>query len=352
MKGLKFCAVLVLVSLLSIGCGKKSGLEGKVVDGKGQPMTNVKVVASQVQPIKGYEQFETTTGADGTFRFGKLFPSSEYVLFPWNEAWSGVPMMTVQYDPTNLRTQFYKGGWTFDRKMIVQSGPEGETLVLPAPLTIKPAVSTVEGVILNGRQQPFSNLKVIANQQQPIKGYEQFETLTSADGSFRFDKLFPVSDYTLSAQEDDFVSIKGTVKTGLDEAIIKLKNQIVYRFLVSSEGVIRDTKTGLEWAVGPNRDTNYEEAVRWVASCRLAGGGWRMPMRNELRALYQKGVGDRNIDPVFKLSESWVWAEPKDSSSAWFISFDHGSNEQPWNYMSYSNIDPVLRVLGVRSRPR
>ena len=171
------------------------------MDGKGQPLANVKVVASQVQPIKGYEQFEATTGSDGTFRFGKLFPSSEYALFPWSEAWASMPMMTVQYDPTNLRVQFYKGGWITDRKMTAQSGPEGETVILPAPMMVKSAVTTVEGKFLNGRGQPFANLKIAAKQVQPMKGYEQFETTTEADGVFRFDSLCPVSQYILTAQD-------------------------------------------------------------------------------------------------------------------------------------------------------
>jgi hypothetical protein len=347
MKYLKFWAVLMLVGLLAAGCGKKSGLEGKVVDGKGQPMANVKVVVSQVQPIKGYEQFEATTGSDGTFHFGKLFPSSEYALFPWSDAWVNTPMMTVQYDPTNLRIQFYKGGWITDRKMTVQSGPEGETMILPAPVIVKQAISTVEGKILNGRGQPFANLKVEVKQAQPMKGYEQFETTTGADGTFRFDKLFPASDYTLTAHEDEFVSKKGTVKTGLEEQTVTLSSQIVFRFLVSSDGVVRDSRTGLDWAVGADRDTNYAQAEQWVANCRLAGGGWRMPTHQELKTLYQQGVGERNMDTSFKTTGWWVWAEPKDSSSAW--DFDFNSGTEPSYNRRYSDDN---RVFGVRSRPR
>jgi len=32
----------------------------------------------------------------------------------------------------------------------------------------------------------------------------------------------------------------------------------------------------------------------------VAGGGWRMPTRQELSALYQKGIGKRNMDFGFK----------------------------------------------------
>jgi hypothetical protein len=230
MKGLKFCAVLALISLLAVGCGKQSGLEGKVVDSKGQPLANVKVVASQVQPIKGYEQFEATTGSDGTFRFGKLFPSSDYAL--------GV--------------QYYEGGRI---TKMAQSGPEGETRILPS-LTI--------------------------------------------------------------------------------------------RFMGSSEGVIADSVTGLEWVVGPDSDTNYAQAEQWVANCKVVGGGWRMPTRQELRNIYQEeGIGKRNMDPAFKTTSPWVWSEPRDSSSAWRFHFDNGSDYWRTRDLSYNS-----RVFGVRSRPQ
>jgi hypothetical protein len=45
-KGLGRLVVGVLAVLLLFGCGKKSGLEGKIVDGKGQPLANVTIVAT------------------------------------------------------------------------------------------------------------------------------------------------------------------------------------------------------------------------------------------------------------------------------------------------------------------
>jgi len=105
------CILLVLMCLF--GCGKKSGLEGKVVDGKGKPMAGVKVVAKQVQPIKGYEQFETTTGSDGAFKFSKLFPTSAYELIT------------------------YPDGTTKNLTIKTESAPEGQTRVLPEPITIR-----------------------------------------------------------------------------------------------------------------------------------------------------------------------------------------------------------------------
>jgi hypothetical protein len=116
------------------------------------------------------------------------------------------------------------------------------------------------------------------------------------------------------------------------------------RYTVSPEGVINDAQTGLEWVVGPDRDLNHAQAVQWVASCSLAGGRWRMPTRHELKTLYQKGSGERNLDPAFKTTGWWVWAEARDSTSAWSFSFNHGCIT--WDARLNSTYG---RVFGVRS---
>ncbi|MFZ3208808.1 MAG: DUF1566 domain-containing protein [Geobacteraceae bacterium] len=112
----KIMAVVVGIMLITMaltGCGKKSALVGKVVDGKGNAMAGVKVVAKQVQPIKGYEQFEATTGSDGGFKFDKLFPTSAYELIT------------------------YPDGTTKKLSIKTESGPEGQTKTLPEPITVR-----------------------------------------------------------------------------------------------------------------------------------------------------------------------------------------------------------------------
>ena len=118
--------LVVGLGLLLFGCGKKSGIEGKVLDGKGQPMSGVKMIAKQVQPIKGYEHFETTTGSDGGFSFKGVFPSSEYSISPWDQ------------------------NWNTEAKIKVQSGPEGQTSILPSPLVIR-FTSNKDGVITDNK---------------------------------------------------------------------------------------------------------------------------------------------------------------------------------------------------------
>ena len=86
--------------------------------------------------------------------------------------------------------------------------------------------------------------------------------------------------------------------------------------------MITDGRTGLQWYVGPDRDTNWYDAEKWVEGLAVAGGGWRMPSRSELGGLYQKGKGSRNMDPTFKTSGWCVWSsEPHSSLKAWFFNF-------------------------------
>jgi len=213
------------------GGGKQSSVESKLVDGKGQPVAGVKIVAVQVQPIKGYEQFETVTKADGAFRLEGLFPSSAYLLKPWSDKW-------------NCETE-----------VSVASALQGETAVLPEPMTI--------------------------------------------------------------------------------------------RFTVSSDGVITDGTTGLEWVVGPDEDTDYVKAQQWVAACAVNGGKWRMPTQAELKGLYQKGVGKYNLAPSFKITDSWVWVESENSSRASAFDYRHYYEASPPGGASEG-----LRAFGVRLRPR
>jgi hypothetical protein len=116
-----------------------------------------------------------------------------------------------------------------------------------------------------------------------------------------------------------------------DQELMATRNACPYvkwssdgRFLVSREGVILDTRKSLEWIVGPDRDTTRSAAVSWVNSCTVGGGRWRMPTKEELGELYQKGKGERNLDPVFETTAYCVWAEGKesaDSPMAWGFGF-------------------------------
>jgi hypothetical protein len=99
----------ILIAFL-FGCGKKSSLEGNVIDGTGKPMAGVRVVAKLMQQDKAHS--ETTTGADGTFKLEKLSAATKYELIPY-------------LDETS------KG-----RSINAESAPAGQTKKLPNPILV------------------------------------------------------------------------------------------------------------------------------------------------------------------------------------------------------------------------
>lgn len=200
-----------------VGCGEKSGLEGKVLDSKGQPISGLKVIAKQVPPIiKGYGQFETTTSSDGTFKFKKIFPSSRYKISIWDKDWE-----------TGAGAE-------------VTAGPEGETVRLEKPIRVELAVNS-QGDPINPQTHKI-------------------------------------------------------------------------RFTVSGDGVIFDSITGLEWFKGPDKKTTWDQAKDWCADLSVAGGGWRMPTMDELKTLYIEDVGD---PPQFKTTGEWVWHTGQQNASTY-----------------------------------
>ena len=117
-------------------------------------------------------------------------------------------------------------------------------------------------------------------------------------------------------------------------------------YVAYANGIIKDINTGLEWKVGPDRDTNWNEARSWVQSLTLDGGGWRMPSLRELAVLYKKEAGFRNMTPLLKTTGWWIWSgEPDDSTKAG--AFNFYSNRHGWGPRSYSSTG---RAFAVRSR--
>ncbi len=114
-----------------------------------------------------------------------------------------------------------------------------------------------------------------------------------------------------------------------------------------ANGIVKDTKTGLEWKTGPDKNTSWDQASSWVQNLNLDGGGWRMPTTDELITLYNKGTGSQNMTPLLKTTGLSVWSgETKGSSYARGFNFFYGSRS--W----YSRDNSVYsgRAFAVRSR--
>jgi serine/threonine protein kinase len=118
------------------------------------------------------------------------------------------------------------------------------------------------------------------------------------------------------------------------------------RFVKLPSSVVRDNMTGLEWFAGPDRDISWRKAKSWVATLRVDGGGWRMPTIKELKALYQEGVGSRNITPLLETKGLWVWSgESKGPSTVWHYYLRDGKAQ----WIRHTDSISLCRAFAVRS---
>jgi len=88
------------------------------------------------------------------------------------------------------------------------------------------------------------------------------------------------------------------------------KNRKIIRngyFVGFPDGVLRDTKTWLEWIAGPDIDLEWEVAIHWVYKLKINGGGWRMPTLEQVKTLYQAGKGPHNLTSLIDTNEEVVW---------------------------------------------
>ena len=128
-----------------------------------------------------------------------------------------------------------------------------------------------------------------------------------------------------------------------DEAKIIAKDD---QYVSYENGIVYDEKTNLEWVAGHDKDTPWDKAKAWVESLSVEGGGWRMPTKEELKALYKKGAGERNMTPLFKITGWRVWSnEIEGESAAWYFNFIDG--DYTWGPRE-SEGNP--RAFAVRSR--
>jgi len=113
-------------------------------------------------------------------------------------------------------------------------------------------------------------------------------------------------------------------------------------------GIVYDSRTGLEWFLGPDKDIDWYQARAWVKSISDSKGKWRMPTVDELQNLYKKGTGTRNISPLFKNKGWYVWSgKEKNASSAWGFGFYIGSD-----FIDLRDASLSSRVFAVRSRKK
>ena len=95
-------------------------------------------------------------------------------------------------------------------------------------------------------------------------------------------------------------------------------------------GVVYDSKTGLEWIAGPRGRKSWYEANEWVKGLEIDGSGWRMPTSKELETIYQDGMGNRNMTRLLKTKAWWVWSAEQDNNLSLSL-FDFSRGTRDWH---------------------
>lgn len=116
-------------------------------------------------------------------------------------------------------------------------------------------------------------------------------------------------------------------------------------YVAYASGIVKDTKSGLEWKVGPDKNMTWDEAKSWVQSLNLDGGGWRMPTIDELATLYKKGTGSREMTPLLNTTGWAVWSGETKGSSPTRGCFSFYGARRYWGGRDYSG---DLRAFAVR----
>ena len=145
----------------------------------------------------------------------------------------------------------------------------------------------IEGKLQNGQGQPISGVTVIFKQVQTFKGYEQFETKTLADGSFRIDGVMPVAEYIITPVSSNWKTKVTTKITALAAGqTLVLSSPIVIRFNALKDGTVVDTKTGLQWLILGIPNLNSRNVLNAVKNIKEGGfTDWRLPTQTELSEL-------------------------------------------------------------------
>ena len=147
--------------------------------------------------------------------------------------------------------------------------------------------SGVEGKLQNGQGETISGITVTFQQVQTSKGYEQFETKTLADGSFRIDGVMPASEYIITPVSDNWkTKVTQKITTLAAGKTLVLSSPIVIRFNALKDGTVVDTKTGLQWLILGIPKLNSSNVLNAVKKIREGGfTDWRLPTKTELSEL-------------------------------------------------------------------
>ena len=98
-------------------------------------------------------------------------------------------------------------------------------------------------------------------------------------------------------------------------------------------------------------EEDFPDSMDWydaMAACQNLGNGWRLPTKEELKAMYEQlhKHGKGNFGDSIDGGGRWYWSSSQgNSNNAWSMYFDDGSDDD------YLNKDNDYGVRAVRDLP-
>ncbi|MDP2854682.1 MAG: DUF1566 domain-containing protein [Smithellaceae bacterium] len=197
----------------------------------------------------------------------------------------------------------------------------------------------VGGKIIDGKGKPLSGVSIIFKRVQLTQGYEQFETKTTADGSFHLTGIAPSSDYIITILSDKWnTKVTKKIKTPEAGQNLVLSTPIKIRFNQLKDGTVIDTKTGLQWLIYPVADVTAGNVINTVKGLNEAGfTDWRLPSQREIANLQE--------EPALINKTCCVWVTETNSEAVdW--NFYVEENNELWTSRKES---PDGRIVVVRN---
>jgi outer membrane protein OmpA-like peptidoglycan-associated protein len=207
--------------------------------------------------------------------------------------------------------------------------------------------SGVEGKIVDGQGQPITGVKIIIKQVQPVKGYEQFETITGTDGIFRFDGVMPTSEYIITPFSDrGKTKVTMKVTSGTLGQTLVLNNPMIIRFQAMKDGSVIDTKTGLQWLIYAGTDLSFDSVLNTVKNIKEGGfSDWRLPTKAELVSLASSSRFQTEMDTAREACCAWT-EEPNSEKIDWDFYVDDGNDLWASSKIPANNRIVVVRTAG------
>ena len=119
-----------------------------------------------------------------------------------------------------------------------------------------------------------------------------------------------------------------------------------------SAGTVQDSFTGLEWQddysnnSGEIKKATWSQALIYCDELILGGySSWRLPNRNELKSIVDRGKYNPAISSIFQnFTSNYYWSSTtfaSDSSYAWVVDFDYGYDF--WDGKAYEDYVRCVR---------